>query len=101
MMHREARETTRYYITRESSTMGETRGKQSALVKKAKATLLLYGFCLFDFKKLRLDFVPVNEDWKVLLDPQDHGTQGKGKGKGNLKKPHKEKKVRKKGSGDL
>lgn len=93
MMHREARETTRYCITRESSTMGETRGKQSALVKKAKATLLLYGFCLFDFKKLRLDFVPVNEDWKVLLDPQDHGTQGKGKGKGNLKKPHKEKKV--------
>lgn len=68
-------------------------------MKKAKATLLLYGFCLFDFKTLRLDFVPVNEDWEVLLDLQDHGTQGKGKGR--LKKPHKETKVRKKGSGDL
>lgn len=97
-MHREARGT-RYCITIESSLMRAIRGKQSAVVKKAKATLLLYGFCLFDFKKLRLDFVPVDEDWKVLLDPQDHGTQRKGKG--SLKKSHKEKRVRKKGSGDL
>lgn len=96
-MHREAREATRYCITIESSTMRATRGKQSALVKKkVKATLLLYGFCLIDFKNLRLDFVPVD---KVLLDPQDHETQGKGKGR--LKKPHKEKRVRRKGSGDL
>lgn len=75
--------------------MRATRGKQSALVKKkAKATLLPYVFCLIDFKKLRLDFVPVDEDWKVLLDPQDHGTPGKGKG--SMKKPHKEKRVRNK-----
>lgn len=80
--------------------MRATREKQSALVKKkAKATLLLYGFCFFDFKKLRLDFVPADEDGKVLLDLQDHGTPGKGKG--SLKKPHKEKKVREKGSSDL
>ncbi|RMC05176.1 hypothetical protein DUI87_18360 [Hirundo rustica rustica] len=41
------------------------------------------------YQKLRLDFVPVDEDWKVLLDPQDHGTPEKCKG--SLKKPHKEK----------
>lgn len=100
MMHKEARETTGYCITIESSIMRATRGKQSALVKKkAKATLLLYGFYLIYFKKLRLDFMPVDKDWKVLLDPQDHETQGKGKG--SLKKPHKEKRVKWKGSGDL
>lgn len=68
MMHREERETTGYCITIESSIMRATRGKQSALVKKkAKTTLLLFGLCLIDFKKLRLDFVPVDKVGKFCL----------------------------------
>lgn len=63
-----------------------TRRKQTALGEDDdKDILILYGLVFFFFKKLRQDFVQVDEDGKaVLLDLRDRGTGEKGKG--SLKK---------------
>lgn len=84
MRHGEAREPRRCFITVVSSVIKATRRKQIALVKMMTKP---YSFCMFFFffKKLRQDFVQVDEDGKaVLLDLRDHGTGEKGKG--SLKK---------------